>query len=84
MWTYHQHKVDLSQLREQYHTTVKTLLDKNAPVRSKSIKIKPAATWMSPEIINDKGRHRITHLHNYGSVHTQSPSLYLFLINEPI
>ena len=39
------------------NTTLKTLLDKHAPVRSKSIKIKPPAPWMSPEIINAKVRH---------------------------
>ena len=33
-------KTDLSQLCEQYHNTLKTLLDKHAPVRSTSIKIK--------------------------------------------
>ena len=32
-------KADLSQLCEQYHTTVKTLFDKHAPVRLKSINI---------------------------------------------
>jgi len=52
------HKADLSQLCEQYHTTLKTLLDKHALVRSKSIKIKPPAPWMSPEIINTKVRRR--------------------------
>jgi len=32
-------KADLLQLCEQYHTTLKTLLDKHAFYRSKSIKI---------------------------------------------
>ena len=51
-------KDDLSQLCEQYHTTLKTSLDKHAPVKSKSIKIKPSAPWMSPGIINAKVRRR--------------------------
>ena len=45
-------KADLSQLCVQYHTTLKSLLDKQAPVRSKSAKIKLLALWMSPDIIN--------------------------------
>ena len=51
-------KDDLSQLCEHFNTTFKTLLDKHAPVRSKSINIKPPAPWMSPEIINAKVRRR--------------------------
>ena len=51
-------KDDLSQLCEQYHTTFKTLIDKHAPIRSKSIKSKPSPPWMSPEIISAKVRRR--------------------------
>ena len=51
-------KADLSQLCEQLHTTLKTLLDEHALVKSKSITIKPPAPWMSPEIINIKVRRR--------------------------
>ena len=46
------------QLCDQYHTTLKTLLHKLTHIRSKSIKIKPPAPWMSPEIINAKVRRR--------------------------
>ena len=42
---------DLLQLCE-YHATLKIVVDKYAPVRSKSVKVKPHATWMSPDIIN--------------------------------
>jgi len=51
-------KADLSQLCEQYYTTLKTLLDKHAPVKSKSINIKPPTPWMFPEMINAKVRRR--------------------------
>jgi len=47
---------DLPQLCEQYNGTLKSLLDKHAPVRSKSVKVKPPAPWMSPDIINTKVR----------------------------
>ena len=60
-------KAELSQLYEQYHTTLKILLDKHASVRSKSIKIKPPTPWMSPEFINAKMRRRYlggNHAHN--------------------
>jgi len=51
-------KADLSQLCKQYHTILKTLLDKHSHVRSKSTKIKTPAPCMSPEIINAKLRRR--------------------------
>jgi len=51
-------KADLSQLYEHNHNTLKSLLDKHAPVRSKSVKVKPPGPWMSHDSINAKGRRR--------------------------
>ena len=36
---------ELSQFCEQYHTTLQTLLDEQAPVRTKSIQIEPSAQF---------------------------------------
>jgi len=46
----------LSQLCERYHTTLKSLLDNHAPIRSKSVK--SPSTWMSPDIISARVRRR--------------------------
>ncbi|KAK2183559.1 hypothetical protein NP493_306g01032 [Ridgeia piscesae] len=48
----------LSELYKQYHQILKTLLDKHAPIKTKSVSQKPPAPWMTPEIIKSKQRRR--------------------------
>ena len=48
----------LSELYKQYHQILKTLLDKHAPIKTKSVSQKPPAPWMNPEIIKSKQRRR--------------------------
>ena len=51
-------KGHLSDLCGQYYQVLKSLFNKQAPVRSKSISQKPPAPWMSPEILRSKRRRR--------------------------
>ena len=48
----------LSELYKQYHQILKTLLDKHAPIKTKSVSQKPPAPWMTAEIIKSKQRRR--------------------------
>ena len=50
-------KGHLSDLYGQYYQVLKVLLNKHAPVRSKSVSQKPPALWMTPKILQSK-RHR--------------------------
>ena len=49
-------KGHLSDLCGQYYQVLKALLNKHAPVRSKSVSQKPPAPWMTPEILQSKRR----------------------------
>ena len=51
-------KEHVSDLYKQYRQILKTLLDKHAPAKSKSVSQKPSAPWMTPEIIQSKRRRR--------------------------
>ena len=51
-------KEHVSDLYKQYRQILKTLLDKHAPTKSKSVSQKPPAPWMTPEIIQSKRRRR--------------------------
>ena len=51
-------KEHVSDLYKQYHQILKTLLDKHAPIKSKSVSQKLPAPWMTPEIIQSKWRRR--------------------------
>ena len=51
-------KEHVSDLCKQYSQILKTLLDKHAPIKSKSGSQKPPAPWMTPEIIQSKRRRR--------------------------
>ena len=51
-------KEHISDLYKQYRQILKTLLDKHAPAKSKSVSQKPPAHWMTPEIIQSKRRRR--------------------------
>ena len=51
-------KEHVSDLYKQYRQILKTLLDKHAPIKSKSVSQKPPAPWMTPEIIQSKRRRR--------------------------
>ena len=51
-------KEHVSVLYKQYRQILKTLLDKYAPIISKSVSQKPPAPWMTPEIIQSKRRRR--------------------------
>ena len=51
-------KEHVSDLYKQYRQILKTLLDKHAPAKSKSVSQKPPAPWMTPEIIQSKRRRR--------------------------
>ena len=51
-------KEHVSDLYKQYRQIPKTLLDKHAPIKSKSMSQKPPAPWMIPEIIQSKLHHR--------------------------
>ena len=51
-------KGHLSDLCGQYYQVLKSLLNKHAPVRSKSVSQKPPAPWMTPEILQSKRRRR--------------------------
>ena len=48
----------VSDLYKQYRQILKTLFDKHAPTKSKSVSQKPPAPWMTPEIIQSKRRRR--------------------------
>ena len=45
-------------LYKQYRQIRKTLLDKHAPIKYKSVSQKPPASWMAAEIIHSKRRRR--------------------------
>ena len=47
-------KEHASDLYKQHRQILKTLLDKHAPTKSKSVSQKPPAPWMTPEIIQSK------------------------------
>ena len=49
-------KEHVSNLYKQYRQILETLLDKHAPIKSKSLSQKPPAPWMTPEIIQSKRR----------------------------
>ena len=49
-------KEHVSDLYKQYNQILKTLLDKHAPIKSKSVSQRPPASWMTPEIIESKRR----------------------------
>ena len=51
-------KEHVSDIYKQYRQILKTLLDKHAPAKSKSVSQKPPAPWMTPEIIQSKRRRR--------------------------
>ena len=51
-------KEHVSDLHKQYSQILKTLLEKHAPTKSKSVSQKPQAPWMNPEIIQSKRRRR--------------------------
>ena len=51
-------KEHVSDLYKQYRQILKTLLDKHASTKSKSVSQKPPAPWMTPEIIQSKRRRR--------------------------
>ena len=51
-------KEHVSDLYKQYRQILKTLLDKHAPIKFKFVSQKPPASWMTPEIIQYKRRHR--------------------------
>ena len=51
-------KEHVSDLYKQYRQILKTLLDKHAPTKSKSVSQKPPGPWMTPEIIQSKRRRR--------------------------
>ena len=51
-------KGHLSDLCEQYYQVLKALLNKYAPVRSRSVSQKPPAPWMTLEILQSKRRRR--------------------------
>ena len=48
----------LSELYKQYHQILNTLLDKHAPIKTKSVSQKPSAPWMTAGIIKSKQRRR--------------------------
>ena len=50
-------KEHVSDLHEEYCQIPKTLLDKHAPIKSKSMSQKLPAPWMAPEIIKSKRCH---------------------------
>ena len=43
-------------LHKEYRQILKTLLDKYAPIKSKSVSGKPPAPWMTPDIMKSKRR----------------------------
>ena len=47
-----------SDLFKQYRQILKTLLDRHASIKSKSVSQKPPLPWMTPEIIQSKRRRR--------------------------
>ena len=47
---------DLFGLCKQYHRVLETLLNKHAPVTSKSVSQKAPCAWMTPEILQSKRR----------------------------
>ena len=51
-------KEHVSDQYKQYRQILKTLLDKHAPIKSKSVSQRPPALWMTPEIIQSKRRRR--------------------------
>ena len=51
-------KEHVSDLYKQFRQILKTLLDKDAPIKYKSVSQKPPAPWMTPGIIQSKRRHR--------------------------
>ena len=51
-------KGHLSDLCGQYYQVLKSLLNKHAPVRSKSVSQKPPAPWMTHKILQSKRRRR--------------------------
>jgi len=51
-------KKHVSDMYEQYYQVLKALLNKHAPIKSKSVSQKPPAPWMTPEIIKSKRRRR--------------------------
>ena len=49
---------DLSDLVNKYNNTLKSLLDTYAPLRTKTIKLRPTASWYNEEIRSEKRRRR--------------------------
>jgi len=62
---------DLSDLVESYNSTLATLLDKHAPLKTKSIHAKPPSPWFTPALSKLKSAHR--HLERIW-FHTHSPN----------
>ena len=48
----------LSDLCKQYYHVLKALLNKHAPITTKSVSEKPPAPWMTPELLQSKRHHR--------------------------
>ena len=51
-------KEHVSDLYKPHRQILKALLDKHAPIKSKSVSQKPTAPWMTPEIIQSNRRRR--------------------------
>ena len=49
---------DLSHFVNKYNNTLKSLLDTNAPLRTKTITLRPTASWYNEEIRSEKRRRR--------------------------
>ena len=48
----------LGELVDEYNTTLKSLLDRHAPLKTKTITLRPTAQWYTEEIRSEKRKRR--------------------------